>query len=347
MAQGDYSEVEWARWEQQNSLNDALQGCFAGLLVAVAAWPLAEFFTRKRRMALPSIILLLAFVGGVFATGVGGDQSINTAHPGHQEVDLQLWPQPPRPIRIMITAGSPDFGAGIAEPVSRRRQAELTHGGTGHLIRTIGHVGDRSALATQMAEEIAGPAQTTIRRGLARVRQQDAIQVGGEQEGWRQLHGSLALSVDGCNPCRPTSMNCVPFQPIRAVTGSSYRIIGNGDAGAEWKESIMQILFVRNNYQIALFRHLASSSPIHQDRLRHERLRKPLHSSGHGRKALLTHDHVRATKRRLLLICYPALNFESPGLASSLSRFERRRHHTHPALRTDPLKHRHFPERHA
>lgn len=73
MAQGDYSEVEWGRWEQQNSLNDALQGCFAGVLVAIAAWPLSEFFTRKRRMALPSIILLLAFVGGVFATifGIG------------------------------------------------------------------------------------------------------------------------------------------------------------------------------------------------------------------------------------------------------------------------------------
>ncbi|HEY0626521.1 MAG TPA: hypothetical protein VGD10_07280 [Allosphingosinicella sp.] len=39
-----------------------------GLLVAAAAWGLAEFFTRKRRMALPSILLLLAFVGGVFAT---------------------------------------------------------------------------------------------------------------------------------------------------------------------------------------------------------------------------------------------------------------------------------------
>ena len=38
---------------------------FAGLFVAGAAWALAEFFTRKRRMALPSIILLLAFVGGV------------------------------------------------------------------------------------------------------------------------------------------------------------------------------------------------------------------------------------------------------------------------------------------
>jgi hypothetical protein len=33
-----------------------------GILVAGAAWGLAEFFTRKRRMALPSILLLLAFV---------------------------------------------------------------------------------------------------------------------------------------------------------------------------------------------------------------------------------------------------------------------------------------------
>jgi uncharacterized membrane protein YfcA len=41
---------------------------FSGLFVAAAAWGLAEFFTRKRRMALPSIILLLAFVGGAFVT---------------------------------------------------------------------------------------------------------------------------------------------------------------------------------------------------------------------------------------------------------------------------------------
>jgi hypothetical protein len=37
----------------------------SGILVAAAAWGLAEFFTLKRRMALPSILLLLAFVGGV------------------------------------------------------------------------------------------------------------------------------------------------------------------------------------------------------------------------------------------------------------------------------------------
>ena len=41
---------------------------FAGFFVAAAAWGLAEFFTRQRRMALPSIILLLAFVGGVMET---------------------------------------------------------------------------------------------------------------------------------------------------------------------------------------------------------------------------------------------------------------------------------------
>src|SRR5438445_1598377 len=39
----------------------------APLAVAATAWPLAMFFTAKRRMALPSILLLLAFVGGVFA----------------------------------------------------------------------------------------------------------------------------------------------------------------------------------------------------------------------------------------------------------------------------------------
>ena len=48
---------------------------FMGLLVAATAWGLAEFFTRRRRMALPSIILLLAFVGGVIATFVFGTVS--------------------------------------------------------------------------------------------------------------------------------------------------------------------------------------------------------------------------------------------------------------------------------
>jgi hypothetical protein len=38
-----------------------------GFAVAATAWGLAEFFTRKRRMALPSILFLLVFAGGIFA----------------------------------------------------------------------------------------------------------------------------------------------------------------------------------------------------------------------------------------------------------------------------------------
>ena len=40
----------------------------APLAVAATSWALALFFTARRRMALPSILLLLGFVGGVFAT---------------------------------------------------------------------------------------------------------------------------------------------------------------------------------------------------------------------------------------------------------------------------------------
>ncbi|WHU02943.1 hypothetical protein [Sphingomonas sp. NIBR02145] len=38
-----------------------------GLAVAASSWMLAEYFTAKRRMALPSILLLFGFVGGVGA----------------------------------------------------------------------------------------------------------------------------------------------------------------------------------------------------------------------------------------------------------------------------------------
>ena len=40
----------------------------APLFVAATSWGLALFFTARRRMALPSILLLLTFVGGVLAT---------------------------------------------------------------------------------------------------------------------------------------------------------------------------------------------------------------------------------------------------------------------------------------
>ena len=49
-------------------VGNAMTAMLAPVAVTAAAWALAEYFTRRRRMALPSIILLLAFVGGVAAT---------------------------------------------------------------------------------------------------------------------------------------------------------------------------------------------------------------------------------------------------------------------------------------
>jgi hypothetical protein len=64
--------VAWIGHQVGQTLGLAIEGdgpAFTGpLAVAATAWALALFFTAKRRMALPSILLLLAFVGGVFAT---------------------------------------------------------------------------------------------------------------------------------------------------------------------------------------------------------------------------------------------------------------------------------------
>lgn len=48
----------------------ALQPALSGLAVAIAAWGLSEYFTRRKRMALPSIVFFLAFVGGCYAFAV-------------------------------------------------------------------------------------------------------------------------------------------------------------------------------------------------------------------------------------------------------------------------------------
>ena len=53
--------------------------------IAATAWGLALFFTAKRRMALPSILLLLAFTGGVFAATAFGRVTIVGDPPEAQE----------------------------------------------------------------------------------------------------------------------------------------------------------------------------------------------------------------------------------------------------------------------
>jgi len=45
---------------------------YGNLLAALTAWGLAEFFVLKRRMALPAILLLLAFIGYLFAASQNG-----------------------------------------------------------------------------------------------------------------------------------------------------------------------------------------------------------------------------------------------------------------------------------
>ena len=47
-------------------LGTAVAAALGAPAVAIAAWALAEVFVRRRRMALPAIVLLLVFVGAVF-----------------------------------------------------------------------------------------------------------------------------------------------------------------------------------------------------------------------------------------------------------------------------------------
>ncbi|TDQ85445.1 hypothetical protein A8950_0231 [Dongia mobilis] len=51
-------------------IGSSVAPALGSFLVAVASWGLAEFFTRRRRMALPSIVLLLTFVGSVASAGL-------------------------------------------------------------------------------------------------------------------------------------------------------------------------------------------------------------------------------------------------------------------------------------
>lgn len=51
-------------------IGGAVTSSFGYLLQAATAWGLAEYFTLKRRMSLPSIVLLLVFVTSIFTTGI-------------------------------------------------------------------------------------------------------------------------------------------------------------------------------------------------------------------------------------------------------------------------------------
>lgn len=95
-----------------------------GILVAGGAWGLAEFFTRKRRMALPSIVLLLAFVGGVAAIPIHWLAETNT--------------NTPEPVGALVGAGIGLLAAGAAWLHWRRFKVPITvAAGAGALAVTI------------------------------------------------------------------------------------------------------------------------------------------------------------------------------------------------------------------
>ena len=57
-------------------IGGSVQPWLGPLALAATAWGLAEFFTRQRRMALPSIVLLLVFVGAVLSLVMGLTDSL-------------------------------------------------------------------------------------------------------------------------------------------------------------------------------------------------------------------------------------------------------------------------------
>lgn len=66
-------------------LGPFLRGDASAAVVALLAWALAEFFTRRKRMALPSILLLLAFVTAGFVAlvhSLGGPAAAGAARLG-------------------------------------------------------------------------------------------------------------------------------------------------------------------------------------------------------------------------------------------------------------------------
>ena len=83
-------------------LGVAIGSLGSGLFIAAAAWPLAEYFTRKRRMALPSILLVGGFVGGTIFGSWGLLSHLPEISPNH---DTQ---------QAVILSMSAALGAGAA-----------------------------------------------------------------------------------------------------------------------------------------------------------------------------------------------------------------------------------------
>ncbi|MBR0553972.1 hypothetical protein [Stakelama marina] len=120
-----------------------------GIGVAAASWGLAEYFTRERRMALPSILLLLGFVGGVAGALVGAMNAIN--------------PDLPDRIDMLIAAGIGVVTAGAAWLHWRRFMVPITV--AAGAVAVVGVIVALGAAAVPAAEAVIYP--LTLAGGVA------------------------------------------------------------------------------------------------------------------------------------------------------------------------------------
>ena len=89
------------------------------VVVAVLSWGLAEYFTRQRRMALPSILLLLSYAGGMAGFLAWGVGQISGA-------PLSLAAQNANPILALSLAGAAVLMAGATYAHWRRFRVPIT-----------------------------------------------------------------------------------------------------------------------------------------------------------------------------------------------------------------------------
>lgn len=110
-------------------IGEAIYTPLAGLFVAATAWGLSEYFTRVRRMALPSILLLLSFVGGVFASQIGVLATHGEAWFGHN---------PDHQLMAVLGSAMALVSAGAAWAHWRRFMVPITvAAGTAALVATV------------------------------------------------------------------------------------------------------------------------------------------------------------------------------------------------------------------
>ncbi len=153
-------------------------------LVALLAWGLAEFFTRQRRMALPSIVLLLIFTVSTFGAATF---AINAAT-GGSEFDT-LWGNPfllmdrrPGPVAggslltlILVALHDRRFGVPITVAAGAASLVGLLGGALGAaapgIVRTYGSLllltGGIGVFALAMRFDLSDPKRITRRTDIA------------------------------------------------------------------------------------------------------------------------------------------------------------------------------------